>query len=500
MWAFLLSFASYPVPFGFLAWFAVARPLAIISRLSSREAFSAGYYFGFFFNLFSLWWVGQVTPPGMITAVAIVAVYYALVLWLFNRLFQFKPWLGLVGVPLLWVGMEYFRTLTQFAFPWSDLGYSQSYYLWVIQIAALISTHGLSLLIVVVNVLIWQVFRSTLSPERRVTSGLAVLGIIAAVLAYGWIELPRFPVPGHFKLAVLQGAIPIEEKWKDENEAVSLNRYDSLARTVADDSVRLYLWPETAAPCYVTHEAGCRDHLGEIARRTGAYHLVGALAAGWKDGRQRYFNSCFQFNPQGGIDDRYDKIKLVPFTEQVPYQEHLPFLRREFLMKYLTFIKTYNIRWWSDFYPGDSIHLFHVDDVDYGALICFESAFPEFVRDMILRGAHFVVNITNDTWFEGTPGVQAHARILIMRAVENRCWMVQAANSGYSYIVDGYGRVRKDLPVGPPGAMVGAVRLLDEYSFFTRHGDIAGCVSFLISWLLAIILLLRWIVRKRLRH
>ena len=494
LWSFLLALAGYPLPLGFLAWFALARPLAIVAALPGRRAFAAGYFFGFFFNLFSLWWIARTTPPGMIAAVAIVGLYYAVVLWLFNRLYGYRRWLGVLLAPLLWVGMEYFRTITEFAFPWSDLGYTQAPYLYIIQFASLFSVHGLSLLIVTVNVLLWQVTRTAVSIERRLTAALASVAIVAALIAYGWVVVPRFPMPGTFPVAVLQGAVPLEIKWAEENENASLDRYDSLA-TAAGDSARLYVWPETAAPCYLTHEAGCRNRVADIVRRSGAPHLVGALAAERRNGRQRYFNSCFQFSADGRIDARYDKIKLVPFTEQVPYQDYLTFLRREYLTRYLTFIKTYNVRWWSDFYPGDSVVLFRVDEAEYGTLICFESAFPEFAREMVLRGAQFITAITNDTWFEGTPGVMTHARILRVRAIENRCWMVRAANTGYSYIVDAYGRIRTDLPLDRPGVLVGSVRLLDEFSLFTRIGDVVGRSSFLITLLALCILAGRWVAR-----
>jgi len=64
-WAFLLALAYLPLPLGFLAWFALLRPLQIISRLTPGEAFRAGYFYSFMANLFHLYWVAVVTPPGM---------------------------------------------------------------------------------------------------------------------------------------------------------------------------------------------------------------------------------------------------------------------------------------------------------------------------------------------------------------------------------------------------------------------------------------------------
>jgi apolipoprotein N-acyltransferase len=215
---------------------------------------------------------------------------------------------------------------------------------------------------------------------------------------------------------------------------------------------------------------------------------------------QHLYNSAYQFAPDGRLEERYDKVKLVPFSEQVPYQDELPFLKKEFLTRYLTFIETYDVQWWSDFYPGEGIKLFEVNDARYGVLICFECTFPEYTREMVLRGADFLAGITNDTWFGNSVGIYMHARIFITRAVENRIWMVRAANSGITFIVDKYGRVRKRLGYNEVGALEGKVELLDGHSVFTEYGDVAGRASFLILISISGILIVIWIARKIIRR
>ncbi|MBU0984906.1 MAG: apolipoprotein N-acyltransferase, partial [candidate division Zixibacteria bacterium] len=265
---------------------------------------------------------------------------------------------------------------------------------------------------------------------------------------------------------------------------------------IADSGAVLHVWPETSAPAYLSHDARHRYMLSQTARQSGAYQLVGALGANTEGERVRHYNSCYLFEPDGHLQLRYDKVKLVPFTEQVPYQDDLPFMRREFLFEYLTFIKTYDIKIWSDFVPGDSLALFSMGDTTFGVLICFESAFPEYARTMIRQGADFVLGITNDTWFGHSVGIHMHSRFFVTRAVENRCWMVRVANSGLSYVVDGYGRIWNELPLDARMAAIGRVNRLDGFSVFTVIGDVAGKVSFLLTVLAAAILLGLWILRK----
>jgi len=496
VWSFLLSLAYYPEYFGFLAWFSLVRPIMIITSLKGRQSFNAAYFFSFFFVLFSLYWLALVTIPGVFTTVVLVAFYYTFVFMLFVRLYHFKSLYGIILFPFFWVGLEYFRTLSEFAFPWSELGYTQSYYLYILQIVSVISVHGLSFLIVLVNVLLWQVLRKSNSPEQRLTAFLVSAAMVLGLVSYGWIEMPKYPIPGKVEVAMLQGSLSIEEKWAPGNADRSFFVYDSLAVSAKDSNIVLYVWPETSAPTYLSHVNQHRQKVAQICRETNGYHLVGSLGATIKDGRQKIYNSCYQFAPDGRMEKRYDKMKLVPFSEHVPYQDYVPFMQKEFLRKYLSFIDNYSVQWWSDFYPGDSLSLFSLPDYNYGALICFETTFPEFVREAVNMGADFMVGITNDTWFKRSVGIHQHSRIFITRMVENRIWGVRAANSGLTYIVDGYGRIRDELDLYEVAALKGKINILEDKTIFTRYGDIAGLFSFLITVSIIGILLVLWLIQK----
>jgi apolipoprotein N-acyltransferase len=496
VWAFALSQAFTPGWTAALAWVSLVRPIWIISALPARDAFRAAFLFVFMFNLFAIWWVAMVTPLGMIAAVVIVAFYYTAILMLFWKLFQIRPLFGCAALPFLWVGLEHFRTLSEFAFPWSDLGYTQASFLMILQSVSVISAHGLSLLIVIVNVLLWQVFRAELSPERRLTSFFASIGIVAALLAYGWIETPPYQESGELEIALLQGSVALEEKWRRGNEQHSFDIYDSLSQV--DDKTRpaLFVWPETSVPGYLSHDHRLRKEVRRIVRSTESYHLIGSLSLDLDSDKKRYYNACFLIDSDGNFAQMHRKVKLVPFSEHVPYQDYVPFMQKEFLRQYLTFIDQAAVQWWSDFYPGDSITLFEIPEASFGTLICFETATPEYVREYFLAGAQFMVGITNDTWFGNSVGIFQHANMFITRAVENRSWMARVANSGWTFFVDPYGRIREQLELYDVETLRGKVGLLDEFSVFTRIGDIAGRGSWLLTISLVAILAVQWIIRR----
>lgn len=469
----------------------------VLTTLNGRAAFNAAYFFGFFFNLFTLYWVGLVSPPGMAAAVLILGMYYAISLSLFVSVYHLNQFYGFVLLPFLWVGVEYFRTLTEFAFPWNDLGYTQSYFIYMRQIASVTAVHGLSLLILIVNVMLCQIFRKKLSAEKRLSALFLSGAVVLGVFLHGWIVTPLNQIEGKIPVGLLQGSVPIDVKWDKHNQMASLNIYDSLTQSLADSSCKLFIWPETAAPCYLTFDVWCEQEIKNITGNSKAYHLVGALSADYSEtDKLRYYNSCYQFLPDGTTGMRYDKVKLVPFAERVPYQQYLPFLRGEYIESVFSFIKTYNMTWWSDFQGGGSSGMFSFDERHYAGLICFESTFPEYVRQYVLDGAEFLVGITNDTWFKKSLGTQMHSRIFLMRCVENRIWGARAANSGYTYICDDYGIIREELPLEAVAALYGKVGEYKDRSFYTQFGSVLGRFSWLITISIAGIFFVKWLLQK----
>jgi apolipoprotein N-acyltransferase len=495
-WAFVLALAYLPLPLGFLAWIALVRPLAIISSLDGKTAFKAAYFFALLSNIFQLYWVAVVTPPGMVAAVFILALYPAFILYLFVKIYRWKKVLGLIALPFLWVGMEYFRSLSQYAFPWTDLSYSQGYYLTFIQIVSVIGCYGLSFALILMNLFIWQAMAKVNRLETRVSCGIAFLFITILIYLYGWVVFPPYIEPGNFRVSLLQGNVDLNTKWSPGTREYNFALYDSLAQEASRDSADLIVWPETAAPCYPRLEPKYRQILSNTVANSRAYNLIGAMDNQIIDEKERSYNAAFQFAPDGTMGISYNKVKLVPFSEHAPYEDYMPFLTRDFLAKYLTLIRNHDVEWWSDFYPGDSAVVFHTDKGAYSVLICFESAFPEYVRECVHKGAEFMVNITNDTWFGRSSGPFQHMRIAVFRAVENRIWLARCANSGISALIDPYGRETARAGLYVRKVVSGRLALSEEESDFTKIGPVFGSYSLLITTVILFIMITLWIWKK----
>jgi apolipoprotein N-acyltransferase len=197
-------------------------------------------------------------------------------------------------------------------------------------------------------------------------------------------------------------------------------------------------------------------------------------------GRLVYSNSAYFFTPEGVQFPPYDKVKLVPFSEHLPYSHKLTWLGavRDFFENQLGL----DI---SDFRPGDSQVVYQTYGRGFGPLICFEVVYPDYVRKMIAKGADFLVVITNDAWFGETAGPHQHAAIPIFRSVETRSWLARAANTGISEIIDPFGRVVARSDLGERAQLTESIggRLKD--TIFVKYGLWLSklCLAVALLWL-----------------
>jgi apolipoprotein N-acyltransferase len=217
------------------------------------------------------------------------------------------------------------------------------------------------------------------------------------------------------------------------------------------------IWPESPAPFY-ENDQRFRQTLNKIARDAHAFVIAGEVGLPPSGDDRRIYNSAVVITPQGDALARYDKVHLVPFGEYVPFKDLFSFAHK------LT-------REVSDFAPGYEHMTLPVHSYKLGIFICYESVFPNEVREFAAAGAGVLANISNDGWFGETGAPEQHLRMARMRAIENDRWVLRATNTGISASIDPFGRVVARLPRNiraavdlPYGVVVGT-------TFYTRHGD-----------------------------
>ena len=263
-----------------------------------------------------------------------------------------------------------------------------------------------------------------------------------------------------------------------KHAAFIMQKYADLTERVSRDRPELIVWPEAATPGFVLTNIGLLNQMVMIARRANTHVLIGSSEypkfSTEKLNPQKLGNTALFFSPTGRVLGQYLKIQLIPFAEYVPYQGIIPWPQ---------FIVPESKRGFE--VPGREYTLFDLDGTKFGAVICSECTFPDLFRRFVKKGAAFMVNITNEGWF-GETALHQKVAASVLRAVENRVFLVRATNTGISCFIDPYGRITgrvqkdgKDTLV--EGYLTRPVYLSEERTFYTKHGDLFAYLCLLVS-------------------
>lgn len=478
----VLGFPTYDI--GALAFVALVPLLLAIRGEPPARAFCWGWLAGLLFYLGSISWVtktmtayGGLSAPVSALVLLALASYLALYVGLFSlgasRSIGIAWPIDLLAPPALWVGLEYLRTYALTGFPWALLGYTQYRNEWLLPVATVTGVYGLSFLVVLVNSALVQL-------GSRSKGSLRIM-VLAGAVAMALVWSPRLLSPGpeagdprdEIEVALVQGNVDQALKWNPTMQGATIDLYRRLSLEAATKTPALIVWPETAAPFFLRYEPALRGRVLDIAAETGSYLMVGSPdvePAAVSGGGERYRNSAFLISPERELLGKYDKIHMVPFGEYVPLKSVLSFVHK----------LAHGI---GDFEPGQSYTVFHLPRGRFGATICYEVIFPDQVRRYVKEGADFLVNITNDAWFGRSAAPAQHLAMAALRAAENRRYLIRAANTGISAIVDPTGRILKASEIFVPAVVSGRIRLQRGETFYTRLGDLFAwlCVAFIFS-------------------
>ena len=465
--ALLATLALPAFNLGFLAWIALVPLLCALRRRGSPGGACAGAIFGFAFGVGTLYWISEFPAMNAVRFLAL-GVLFSLYYAAFGALYavasrRFAASMIFLA-PALWVALEYARASAGFlAFPWNLLGHSQYQELPIVQIADLTGAYGLSFLIVMVNEAVSRIREPGWAPRAATAVTLLIL-----VLSYGWHRLAsEDPSPGRVRVALVQANVAARNGMSRDEQVRHLAAYSRLTRRAAEEKPALIVWPSSSLPGPISYWM-IRLYVSDVARRAGAPLIVGGaggdkLAPG-SEGRLPFSNSQFLLSPEGALEGQYDKIHLTPFTEQVPLQG---------IVRWPSWITAAE----RGFVPGEAYTLFEVAGARFGTPICWENAFPDLFRRFVLRGADFMVSVTNENAFGATSGPYQTLAMNVFRAVENRVAVARAATTGVSAFIDTRGRVvsRVRDPAGADlyvaGVLVWDVPLSREKTFYTRYGD-----------------------------
>jgi len=475
-----LSFPKFGHPI--VAWVALVPLLVAVADGDGRSAFRLGYVTGAVSALGLLYWTSFVVvqygglslPVGVVVMAllcAAVALFPSVFAWVVGRWVSAHGRRALLLAPVAWVATEILRVHTFFRFPWCLLGYSQQPNLPFIQIARYGAVYAVSFLVAGSSAaLAYAVVEPRPRPRR---TALVVLGaVLAAVGLHGAWRLSRPPAEaGRLRVGLVQARILQDEKWDAARALDNMDEHVSLTRRAVESGARLVVWPESAVPYYYDEAPLVSRELKELVRAQGIHLLFGNDdREESRDSVTRIYVGAKMLSPRGELTYRYHKMHLVPFGEYVPMQRLFTLGGR---------VTAKLVRQIADFTPGGEVTLGEADGHRLGAFICYEAIFPELVRRFTARGAGILVNITNDAWYGRTSAPYQHMAMAAFRAVENERYLVRAANTGFTAVVDPCGRVLERTELFERTILVRDVPIVAGTTFYALHGDVFawGCLG-----------------------
>jgi len=489
-----------------LALVALVPLLYRLREASPRRAFGLGVLAGVGYFLLSLYWLDvamttfghmprYLSLPVLFLLVGFLALFWGTALWAAVRVRKYCGLEFWITLPCVWVALEFLRNYVLTGFPWASLGHTQARTLWLAQLSSLGGVYLVAFVVILSNTVLealWSWWRQKGPlPRTGLIVWAAVLGLSSI---YSAARLSGSPAPEgarRIRAAVVQGNL--DEKvdlrgWAGQGFVFMLMLQQS--RQAEAEGAELVVWPEGTLPGAVRPGTDTFEPFAihsVFPKRSEL--IIGGVTRGSQEGKTVLTNSAFLTGPDLRIRARYDKRHLVPFGEYVPLASILPY--EWFIPAGAAF-----------FSPGPDHRPLEASAGKLGMLICYEAIFPEVARETVDLGAQVLVNITNDSWYGFSSAPYQHLAIARMRAVETGRFMLRAANTGVSAVIDPRGRVLERIPVGlvstesdrahpadlvPAARLTRTVALLDGRTVYVVLGD-------LFAWLcsLAALGLLGW--------
>jgi apolipoprotein N-acyltransferase len=497
----VLSFPDLGHPL--IAWLALTPLLVSLDRVAVLRAFLLGLTTGVVYFAGTLYWVSHVmvSHGGLhwgsavlvnVALIAYLSLFPATFAAVVNRLVMALGPLALLATPLAWVSTELGRTYLLFdGFPWVLLGYSQMDALPVAQFASIFGVYGVSGVVAAVSAGLALGAHLVANPANasnpaeagsrsnsvsvgsgfiRILPALVPVAIAIAIALWGAARMARSALTAEgepIRVGLLQGNVDQAEKWDPARAGAIFANYLEKTEEAIAKGAEVVIWPEASTPFTFEEDRAAAERVRAISRRANVALLIGSNQIE-RGVPVRFYNAAFMVGPDGTTQGVYRKMHLVPFGEYVPYQQVL-------------FFAAPLVEAVGAFSAGDQAVLLPIGRHLVSTAICYEVVYPALVRRFVSGGSELLTTITNDAWFGRTSAPHQHFAQASMRAIENGRYLVRAANTGISGVVDPYGRVLAVSGIFEPSVIVSEARFLRSTTFYARHGDVFAYGSVMVT-------------------
>jgi apolipoprotein N-acyltransferase len=449
------SLALPPTNLGPVALVALMPLLWLLRRATPRRGFLLGFAFGVAYFGAVLYWILLFGELAWIALVVVSALFLgafgalAPVVWRGRH-----PIASTFSLAALWTTLEWLRAMFPLGgFAWGGLASTQVGNPALLPLASVTGGWGITFVVVAVNGLLLL----ALERWRGSRASAAILALIAASLVLAPSLLPA-PAPDGRRLSV--AAVQVDVRRAEGLGPVAKDRsiarmHAALHRTLAGRAPDLVVWGESSLDPGANDPATLQD-VGGAIRAVGAPTLLSTTRPGPTEGLRR---DAVLMSATGVELDAYSKVHLVPFGEFVPWRSAVGWISALRQIPY-------------DLTPGERVHpLSGAGLPTIGAVVCYENSFPGIDRTLVGQGAQLLVVLTNNASYERTAASRQHVLLSRLRAVEEGRWVVHAAISGISAIIDPAGGVTAEAGLFRPAVLESEVRASTVRTPYSRLGD-----------------------------
>ena len=485
-----------------------------------KKIFGTAFLGFFVWNTLSIYWVyNALKMVGDIVALPISIIPYSLgpllmatAFWLYYRLrLTTNRGISLFGLVCFWIGYEYLHQSWDLAFPWMTLGNGFAITHQCVQWYEYTGVYGGTIWIWALNILLFLIYTGLREAQNKalrlklISAFVIILVLPLSFSLYRYYSYQEQRDPSN--IVVVQPNIDPYAKETTMPASRQISILTHLSDSLGQANTEFFLWPETAIP----------DAVNEDSIRTNNYFLQaqhflnkfknGNLITGaetFKIYNNRATKTASPYDPRGAqfydafnsalnIENSaevqfYHKSKLVPGAESLPFGSALSFLKPVF-----EHLGGATGNYGSQAEPGV---FYSQSGIGAAPVICYETSWGDWIGGSVRKGAQFIAIITNDGWWEDTPGKDQHLDYAKLRAIETRRWVCRSANTGISAFINQRGDVVQHTKWWVRTAIKQDINLNSDLTFYVLHGDYLAKIGSLLA-LLGIVFIVFRIIRRK---
>ncbi len=462
-----------------------------------KKIFGTAFLGFFLWNTLCVFWVYNALKSnglGGVTALAVSFIPYSLgpllmatACWLYYRfrLVSNRGW-GLLGLVCFWIAYEYLHQSWDLNFPWMTLGNGFAISHQWVQWYEYTGVYGGTIWIWAINILVFLIYTGIKEQQnKQLRLALISAFVLILVLPLSW-SLYRYSSykeqPNPSNVVVVQPNIDPYSKESSMPATEQLAILTRLSDSVGQRNTEFFLWPETAITEPINEDKIRNNNYylqaqhflnkyknGNLVTGAETYKIFNkratSTASPYGDGSGLFYD---RYNTAINIENSaevqfYHKSRFVPGAESLPFGDALSFIKPVFE----------HLGGATGSYAGqpDAGVFYSQSGIGVDPVICYESIWGGYIAKSVHKGAQFIAIITNDAWWEDTPGKDQHLDYAKLRAIETRRWVCRSANTGISAFINQRGDIVQQSKWWVRTALKQDINLNQYMTFYVRNGD-----------------------------